>query len=310
MRNSYVALALIIMLVAAAGSIEAQMGTGRVAGTVKDTEGNAIEGAKIVAEMTGSDFSLEATSDNKGRWAVIGFRKGSYSFTVSAPGHVPQQFNTSVSGLGKNPSLNVVLEKMSMGQAFSSGPAAELLNEANQLYDQKSYTEAIAKYEEVMVEFPTLYQIHLNMGNCYRDLGDTEKALAEYNIVLEQEPTHTGALVNLGDAMVRSGDLDEAVSYFEKAIEYAPEDEVLPFNVAEIYFDQGNVQKAIEYYERSATVKPDWPEPYLKVGYAYINMAQMDKAAEAFQKVLDVAPPESAQAQMAQAALSSIQPQD
>jgi tetratricopeptide (TPR) repeat protein len=260
--------------------------------------------------MTGGDFQLEGTSDKKGRWAILGFRKGSFSFTFTADGFVPQQFTTQVSGLGKNPAVNVVLEPMSMSAAFSGGPASGLLKEAVEAYEQKNYTEAIAKYEQILVEFPSLYQIRLNVGNCHRDMGDLDKALSEYQSVLEKEADHTGALVNMGDVMVRKGDLDQAVTYFEKAILNAPQDEVLPFNVAEIYFDRGNVEKAIEYYERSSQVKPDWPEPYLKVGYAYINLAQMDKAAEAFQKVLEVAPPESPQAQMAQAALDSIQQQN
>jgi Flp pilus assembly protein TadD len=306
MRNRYVVLVLLITLVVAAGELFAQMGTGRVSGTVKDTEGNPIEGAKIVAEMAGTDFSLEATTDDRGRWAILGFRKGSYQFTVTAPRHVPQQFTSPVSGLGKNPAVNVVLEQMTSGQAFASGPAAETLSEANALYDAKDYAGAVAKYNEILAEFPDLYQIHLNVGNCYRDEGEFDKALAEYNLVLEQDPLHTGALVNVGDLMVRKGDLEHAVTYFEKAIEQAPEDEVLPFNVAEIYFDQGDVEKAIEYYKRSSEVRPDWPEPYLKLGYAYLNLADMENAAAAFQKVIEVAP-DTPQAQMAQAALSSIQ---
>jgi TolA-binding protein len=305
MRNRYIVLVLLFLLIVGAGQLFAQMGTGRVSGTVKDTDGNPVEGAKVVAQMAGTDFSLEATTDDGGRWAILGFRKGSYQFTITAPGHIPQQFNAPVSGMGKNPRVNAVLEKMSSGQAFSTGPAAETLKEANALYDAKDFVGAIAKYQEILAEWPDLYQIHLNVGNCYREQEDYETALTEYNLVLEQEATHTGALVNTGDAMVRKGDLESAVTYFEKAIEQAPEDEVLPFNVAEIYFDQGNVEKAIEYYTRSSEVRPDWPEAWLKLGYAYLNMADMENAKAALQKVIEVAP-DTPQAQMAQSALDSF----
>ena len=111
MRNRYIILVLLFfMLVAGANELAAQMGTGRVAGTVKDTENNAVEGVKVVAQMTGSDFQLEGTTDGKGRWAILGFRKGGYQFTFTAKGYVPQQFTSQVSGIGKNPSLNVVME--------------------------------------------------------------------------------------------------------------------------------------------------------------------------------------------------------
>lgn len=308
MRNKKIALFIMFALVAGAGELGAQMGTGRVAGTVEDTLGNPIDGANVLAEMGETDFSLDATSDDRGRWAMIGFRKGEYSFTVTAKGFVPQQFSTSVKGLGKNPSVDVVLEPVTSGNAFSSGPAGDLLTEGIALYEAKDYQGAIAKYEQILQEVPELYQVRQNIGNCYLDMGDFDKALAEYQMILTEEPTHIGALVRAGDVMVRKGDLDQAVDFFEKAIEQAPEDEVLPFNVAEIYFDQGDVNKAIDYYKRSATVKPDWPEPYLKVGYAYLNLAQMDEAAEAFKKVMEVAP-ESPQAQQAQAVLNSLQQQ-
>lgn len=307
MRNRYIILVLLFfMLVAGANELVAQMGTGRVAGTVKDTEDNAIEGAKVVAQMTGSDFQLEGTTDGKGRWAILGFRKGGYQFTFTAKGYVPQQFTSQVSGIGKNPSLNVVMEKMSSGQAFASGPAADYLKEASTFYEQKQYAQALEKLNMILEEYPELYQIRLNTGNCYREMGEPVKAMEQYELVLAEEPDHTGALVNVGDMKVRSGELDDAVTYFEKAITQAPDDEVLPFNVAEIYFDQGDVDKAIEYYQRASEVRPDWPEPQLKLGYAYINNADMENAAAAFQKVIEVAP-DTPQAAMAQAALDSIQ---
>jgi tetratricopeptide (TPR) repeat protein len=306
MRNRIIVFGLLIILVVGTGGLFAQMGTGRVSGTVKDTDGNPVEGAKIVAVMQGSDFSLDVESDSDGRWAIIGFRKGQYQFTVTAPRHAPQQFTTSVSGMGKNPSVNVTLEKLSAGQAFATGPAAEKLKEANALSEAKDYDAALVIYNELIAEFPDLYQIRLNIGNCYRDTGRPAEAMAEYEMVLAEEPTNTGALVNVGDMMVRQGDLEGAVSYFERAIDNAPEDEVLPFNVAEIYFDQGNVEKAIEYYTRSTEVKPDWQESWLKLGYAHLNMADMENAAVAFQKCIDIAP-DTPQAQQAEAALGSIQ---
>jgi tetratricopeptide (TPR) repeat protein len=110
--------------------------------------------------------------------------------------------------------------------------------------------------------------------------------------------------VATGDVLVAQGKLDEAVTYFEKAIGQTT-DEVIPFNVAEIYFNQGNTAKALEYYQTAATRKPDWPEPHLKMGYAHLNAGNMDAAIASFQKVVEVAP-DSPQAQMAQAALSSL----
>jgi tetratricopeptide (TPR) repeat protein len=204
--------------------------------------------------------------------------------------------------MGRNPPMDVVLEPLQMGQ--SAGGAGGKLTEANQLLEQKQYAEAIAKYEEILAAEPTLYQIHYNIGIAQQAKGDLDAAKASFQKVLDQEANNTGALVSIGDVLVAEGKLDEAVSYFEKAIGQTT-DEVIPFNVAEIYFNQGNTAKALEYYQTAATRRPDWPDPHLKMGYANLNAGNMDAAIASFQKAVEVAP-DSPQAQMAQAALSSL----
>ncbi len=303
MRNRCLSISLVIALFGGVSELVAQRGTGRVAGTIRDTEGNPIEGAKVIAQLSGTEFVLEATTDENGRWAILGFRRGTYSFTYGAEGYQPQIATTSIKQLGKNPAMKVELEKIQ--EAFARSMAGTLLADALELQEQKEYSEALAKYDEILTESPSLYQIHMNVGNVYRDMGNFTEAIAEYELVLKEEPEHGGALVSIGDVLVKQNKLKEAVELFERAILQVPEDEVLPFNVAEIYFDTGNVDRAIEYYQRASKVKPDWPEPYLKLGYAYLNAADMEAASAAFQKVVELASG-TPQAQMAQSALESI----
>jgi tetratricopeptide (TPR) repeat protein len=282
--------------------VMAQMGTGRITGTVKDPKGKPIAGAKVTASSPDNDKALEATTDKDGKWALLGFRSGSYEFTFAANGYQPQSYTNSIKQMGRNPPMDVVLEPLQMGQ--SAGGAGGKLTEANQLLEQKQYAEAIAKYEEILAAEPTLYQIHYNIGIAQQAKGDLDAAKASFQKVLDQEANNTGALVSIGDVLVAEGKLDEAVSYFEKAIGQTT-DEVIPFNVAEIYFNQGNTAKALEYYQTAATRRPDWPDPHLKMGYANLNAGNMDAAIASFQKAVEVAP-DSPQAQMAQAALSSL----
>jgi tetratricopeptide (TPR) repeat protein len=271
-------------------------------GTVKDPQGKAIEGAKVSATSPGNEKPLEATTDKDGKWALLGFRSGTYEFTFTANGYQPQSYTNSVKQMGRNPSMDVVLEPLHAGQ--SAGGAGSKLSEANQLLEQKQYAEAIAKYEEIIALEPTLYQIYFNVGVAQQGMGELDKARASFQKVLDQESNNTGALVGIGDVLIAQGKLDEAVTYFEQAIGQTT-DEIIPFNVAEIYFNQGNTAKALEYYQTAATRRPDWPEPHLKMGYAHLNGGNMDAAIASFQKVVEIAP-DSPQAQMAQAALSSL----
>jgi tetratricopeptide (TPR) repeat protein len=286
----------------ASTTLTAQMGTGRVTGTVKDPQGKPIAGAKIKATNPESDRAIEGTADKDGKWALLGFRSGNYEFTFTADGYQPQSYTNNIKQMNRNPAMDVTLEPLQMGQ--SAGGAGGRLDEANQLLQQKQYPEALAIYEEILTAEPTLYQLYYNVGIVQREMGEFDKAAASFQKVLEQEADNTSALVALGDVYVAQGKLDEAVTYFEKAIGQTT-DEVIPFNVAEIYFNLGNTAKALEYYQTASTRKPDWPEPHLKMGYAHLNAGNMDAAIASFQKVVEVAP-DSPQAQMAQAALSSL----
>lgn len=291
------ALALILMSTA----LMAQMGTGRITGVITDAEDHGVEGAVItVVDATGK--KLTGTSDEDGKWAILGFRSGTYEFNVVADGFQPKIVKQSVKELGQN-TLNVTLVPLIAAQGNEKDD--QLLKEGNTLLREKQYAEAIAKYQELLVAQPSFYQIHEYIGVAYRELGDFDAALAEFNKVLDVDANHAATLISIGDILVSQQKLDEAVGYFEKAVAQTT-DAIVPYNVAEIYFTQGNAAKAIEYYQKATEYRADWADPYLKLGYAYLNTGDMEGAKTAFQKVVEIAP-DTPQAQMAQAALSSLQ---
>jgi hypothetical protein len=78
-----------LFVVVLAGSVAAQ--TGRVGGVVKDEAGNPIKGATVTADNPGaSPSSFTATTDDKGRFSIIGLKSGRWSFAAQAPGFSPE----------------------------------------------------------------------------------------------------------------------------------------------------------------------------------------------------------------------------
>jgi hypothetical protein len=63
--------------------------TGRVTGTVKDADGKAIKGAVIRATNDAVNASMTSTTDDKGRFTMIGLRTGQWALMVEAPGYLP-----------------------------------------------------------------------------------------------------------------------------------------------------------------------------------------------------------------------------
>lgn len=276
-----------LALILLAAPALAQMGTGRVSGTVRDQDGNPIAGATITARAGDSARVLEATTDDQGRWAILGFRSRAYDFSVSAPGFMPYNYQAPMRQAGKNPDMDLTLERTQMGQ--SAGTGGGLLAEAQELHQAGRFDEALAKYDELLASDPTVYQVNLNRGAALRELNRLDEARAAYQIVLDQEPANAGALVSMADMAVKAGDLDEAVGYFEQAVN-ATDDEIIPFNVGQIYFQNGQMDKAIEFYELAAERKLDWAEPHLQIAMVHLNRGDMQAAAEHLNMAVEVEP--------------------
>src|ERR1700716_3764392 len=110
-----------LFIVALAGTAAAQKG--RVGGVVKDEAGNPIKGATITAENpAASPSSFTATTDDKGRFSIIGLKSGQWSFTAQAPSYAPETGKMPVSTIGTpNPPLSFTLKKGG-GAAGAMGP--------------------------------------------------------------------------------------------------------------------------------------------------------------------------------------------
>ena len=83
------AVCVVASLLAVVPTADAQQG--RLRGQVISSEtGDPIAGAQIVAELPGGrQAGTEATSDNDGRFQVIGLDSGQWQATVTAPGYQP-----------------------------------------------------------------------------------------------------------------------------------------------------------------------------------------------------------------------------
>lgn len=280
---------------------QAGRGTARIGGVVVDESGNPVRSAKIVIYFQGKeDISRQAKSDKKGRWSIIGLGSGDWRVTASAEGYIPAQTDVNVSQIDVNPTITLSLKKIKTSESsiIEDESTLALLDQASRLFDEGKYTEAIALCREFLEKNPQAYQARLNIGDCYKEMGELDKAMAEYTLVLEksEEDKLTGkkmtakALSSIGDIHLKKGDLEKAQDYFKQSIEISPEDEILTYNVGEIYFSNQKIDEAIYYFELSTRIRPDWSDPYLKLGYVYLNKGDKEKAVENFQRFLKLEP--------------------
>lgn len=280
-------------------------GRGRIYGTVKDTARNPLKDVKIIAEHIEYGTKFESKSNKKGSWAVAGLGTGYFRISAELEGYGTVFHEMKISQFSKkNPPVDLTLQNVSV-QDFGVSPirkeeAIALFEEGNKLFEAKEYSKAVLKFEEFLEKNPEIYQININIGNCYKEIGEYEKAITAYNTMLDKikegktelagDEGASRALSGIGETYIEQGELEKAAGYLQRAINIFPDDETLAFNIGEIFFKQGEAAKGIEYFILATEIKSDWAPPYRQMGYAYLNQADYKMAIENFKKFIELAP--------------------
>lgn len=314
-RKPWITLWIAVMFIALlAGDLSAQagQGRGRLTGKVVDESGQPIAKVAVSLEFDKSGKKFETVTNDKGEWAFIGLGTGHASLIFVVDGFQPSSQQVSVSQLNRNPPVNTVLKvDLEKKARIKDEAAMGQLEQGNSLFEQRKFTEALAVFNQFVVDNPSIYQIYMNIGDCHRELLDYPAAIAQYSVAMEKAKANLDrvieakGLASIGEVHLRQNDFKTAQEFFKKSLELNPQDEVLAYNVAEIYFNNQKVDDAITYYTLATQIKPSWGSPYQKLGYAYLNKADYDKALASFKKFLEVEP-NSDQAPVVQAVIDSL----
>jgi len=293
-----------VLVAALAASAAAQ--TGRVGGTVKDESGQPIKGATITAEnQNASPSSFTATTDDKGRFSIIGLKSGQWTFSAQAPGFAPESGKLNVQTIGQpNPPLTFTLKKgggAAPTGALGSLAAKDLQTElaaADADYNSQKWDDAIAKYRAIMAKAPSLSVINLQIAAAQRNKKDYDGAIAAYNDLLKVDPANDKAIVGIGMTNLEKGDLKAAEQTLTRAAQgLRPSREVF-YNLGEVKFATGATDEAATWYQKAAETDPSWGKPLFKLALVQLNKGDKEATIKALEKVIATDPmsPEATQA--------------
>ena len=122
-----------------------------------------------------------------------------------------------------------------------------MLGQGNQLYGDGKYTEAINKYNEVLVEQPQALEPKFNKANGYYRLDDLGEAIDLYREVAAESkdmPLVTKAKYNLGNCFFQQGtkqrdsdlqkaleDMKTSITYWRQVLDIDPKNEKAARNI-------------------------------------------------------------------------------
>ena len=286
--------------------------TGRVGGMVKDTEGKPIKGATVKAQNPGASPSeFTATTDDKGRFSMIGLRSGTWKFIAEAPGFMPQEGNAPVRTIGApNPPLEFTLAKgAAAGPAALSKEVQAELKAADDLRNAGQFDQAITAYQGIKAKNPSLTMVNMVIAGTYRQKASKEtdktarqaafdQAIGAYQEVLKLDTANERAKIEIGMTHMQSGNLDAAEAALAPVADSPSASREVFYNLGEIKFNKGDAAGAEAMYKRAADMDASWQLPKLKLGLIAFSKGDKDTAIKIFEGIVAADPnaPEAAQA--------------
>jgi tetratricopeptide (TPR) repeat protein len=206
---------------------------GRITGTIKDPDGKPIKGATVRATNEAVNARITSTTDDKGRFVMIGVRSGRWVVVAEAPNFLPLQGTSDVSS-SVMPVLALTLQRDPgpMPGALSKTITDELAA-AEALRSAGRYDEAITAYQAIQSKNARLTTVGLVVATLYREKAEKEKdaaarqallarAIAAYTDFLKSDDTNLRARVELGVTHMAAGNAEAAAKSFEDVISANP----------------------------------------------------------------------------------------
>ncbi len=307
-RLSRAALTAVLSAVCA-GNAAAQA-QGRISGIVNDEFNKPIKAATVTAVNSDTNQTFTATTDEKGRFTIIGLRAGTWRFTAEAPGHFRDQGSMPIRVGSPNPPIAFALKKTGApgGGALGSFQAKDLQNEllaADSLFNQRRWDDAINAYRAIMDKAPSLSVINLQIGAAYVGKKDYAAAITAYTDLLKVSPANEKAEVGMAKVYLEKGDRAAALAGLTKAADNPAAGREVFVNLGDIVFGGGDTDGAVKWYQKASQVDPSWGRPWYKLGLAAQKKGDSKSATEFFSKVL-VVDPMSPEAAMSKSTLDQL----
>jgi hypothetical protein len=299
-----------LLLTVAVLSAVAQARGGRMTGRALDDAGEPLANVAIVAESAERP-PIESTTDNGGRFSIIGLTSGVWRVTATLEGYEvpPNSVRVSQGGMATSNfsmlRLRSGFERFLGEEALEGLDAAALeadLKAADDAFEAQDYDTAISGYNELLVVIPSLKYLHLSIGSAYRGNGDYEMSLASFEKMAGDPDLGEQVKVEIARTRLQMGDLDAAAGLVGAGANASRED---LYNLGEVDFAKGDVDAAAGWYEKSTIVDPNWEKPWFKLALVALNKGDMETAKQNLQKVVDIAP-DSEDGVQAQATLSAL----
>ena len=279
--------------------------TGMIKGVVKDAQGQPVDGAKVIIEMTeGVSRHFETKSNKKGEFIQIGLQGGPYKVTaekdklssntaevrVSISRPAEANLVLGAGGASAAATKEAVAKNAELKKVFEEGVAASRAG---------NHDEAIAKFAAAAALNATCYDCYYNIAFSESQKKDYDKAEAAYKKAIEIKPDYAEAYSGLANVYNATRKFDEAATASAKAMELSGSGAAAAggggnadamFNQGVILWNAGKIAEAKKQFEGAVAANPSHAEAHYQLGMAMVNEGNLPGATAEFETYLKLAP--------------------
>jgi tetratricopeptide (TPR) repeat protein/class 3 adenylate cyclase len=150
--------------------------------------------------------------------------------------------------------------------------------------------KALAAAQQAVALNSSLPEVHLALGNAYREAGKTEEAIAEFERVKKLSPNSDEPWRLLGRTYMSEGRRDDAIDALVKATAVNPYSLINQNALGEAYFRFGQYDKALAAFQHVTALDPDNYLGHMNIGAIYFAQARYDEAIAETQKAIELQP--------------------
>lgn len=134
---------------------------------------------------------------------------------------------------------------------------------------RKIINELLPALEQAMRDNPTQAELHNNLGNTYKLLGNTHRALQHYQEALRLKSPYPEAHNNLGTLLYKMGLFEKAIAHFQKALRMDPYAGNTHYNLALVLIQQNRLLEAATHFQKTLEYYPHHHGATHNLGIAY-----------------------------------------
>ena len=127
---------------------------------------------------------------------------------------------------GASTQLPIEIQELENSVAANPDNMSLTLQLANLLHDELLYDKAIPYYKTYLMMNPKDANARVDIGICYKEIGNFKEAENEMKKALQYDPNHLNAHFNLGIVYLSEGNVQESNKWFKKTVALSPRSEV------------------------------------------------------------------------------------